>query len=418
MFLSKSISLVLLAFNVFIAQVGASELLADATVQSPEMILTGSLSLRDNILSINSSCRELILFTAPNQFLEANEGIAKGSLITGTTSTAISLQNERLTLHEGLIIVDTGSSPLKVATKVLGLIVEPRSTVLVRYQPGKAIRVQSLAVPSKQAVKVRFAQCRENMNLACGEAVQLDLTDATAQPEMITAGIGEFVQSLPKAIKGPGERTFPRMRNRMTSAVESARCSQKSFNTNAPVRVIAKEGTRLITARNGAIEILDGQVLIATKSAQIIETRLGRVVLKPDAVASVGANPEELRVQCYTCPGSVEVFTDSFRIPLAWGKETVAVQRQVAWTDALPEDGVARRSFEAFRLPHSNCVVSEFAIESTISAQGHLSVLRKPASAETRHLRDRLLKTAAAVQMITRGKGTYRLRKHTINQAS
>ena len=427
--------------------------------------LTHANAAADSTITTNESCRELIVFTSSNQFHALKENHSRGSFISGLAGTAITEKNDRVILHKGCLLADTGSNPLCLATAVAGLRIPSQSTAMIEYIPGKRIRIELLSQGNLEPLIVGMpadAHCPVN-ELNCGETIELELISNKNIEAMSTANkfqvIRENTNSLesikkifPESVKGKCANLFPRLRKHIYSvnnksdhklkektlkiptpvqsssgrqmSLASLRASNSTMYTHSPFRssfpvyVTTEVGSQILANENGSIAILSGTALIRTDSQQLIESELGTIQTQQGAITSIHTDANELRVHCFSQPNSVKLISNRVSIPLAWGHEATIINHVASWQDALPLDGIARRQFSAYRLSNADCVLSEFAIESLLISHEHLKNLRVAKNGNLKVLKERLIKTAAAVRVATASKGNYAMRKRTPSENS
>lgn len=364
-------------------------------------------------ITINSSCRELTVFTASNQFLKLNRG---DTLLTAVAGTALTQQSDRLVLHKGSLLLDTGAKPICVATRAAGIKVQPNSTVLVEYYPGGRIKIETLQSTEMQT-RIAFANQPERaIAQKAGEAIGYTLNgqDNGANTD---SSLENIARILPARITGDAARVFTRMRKHIIdSARKNIPASQAgkmefSLDSCAPVQVTAQDGTQILANESGSLSILSGRALIRTDADQLIESSLAQLSMGANAIASMQVNESELRVHCFTEPDSMKLVSGKYSIPLKWGREAVVLAHKASWLDVLPADGIARRNFAAYRMNQTDYIIADFAIESLLKSHEHLSEMRHAENGALKELREKLIKTAAAVRLATHARGSYSSRK-------
>jgi hypothetical protein len=131
-----------------------------------------------------------------------------------------------------------------------------------------------------------------------------------------------------------------------------------------------------------------------------IHTTYGEIELKKGALAHADIRNGNLHVKACSSPRDVVVFARGHKITLPPGQEVTVLDHIPTQHDLHPSDGVGRRNQETRSLVDgAHIVLSDFSI---ISMLGALNVIRA-----NQTIVSRVLKTAAAVDVLTRSKGAY-----------
>lgn len=97
-------------------------------------------------------------------------------------------------------------------------------------------------------------------------------------------------------------------------------------------------------------------------------------------------------------------------MPLNSGEELLLTDHEPDDYDIQPVDGLGRRNTRKFLVGHKHVAISDFSIMSLISNHESLLVLRSSSVSSERRLIDRMLKTAATVDVVLRYRGAYKAR--------
>lgn len=366
------------------------------------------------VLKVNRSCRELQIFSQANQVL-----CRKEQLLAGAPGTILSEHADYLTLHMGSLVIDSGKSQCNVATKIAGLKIEKNSTCQIEYLPEDKLVVRALYTDKGSAAKIKLAKGSDRViELRQGEELSLNLHNPAG-----SAAVLSKIEQKPNVLSGKFAGDDSKYINRMEKRLEKSGFAQAQKQAEleagaiavaaGPISALASEDSCLTANARGEVALLSGRILFHTNSKQILQSRLGDIYMQPGAIAAVEAKNGMLRVQCCTEPRSVLLVSKKFGTPLHWGMEAMIVDHAATWEEAFPTDGVARRSFEIHRMNSNNCVLSDFQMFSLLKKASHLAPIRKPANDEQFELRNRLLKTAAALQLVTGKKGNYQVRQNS-----
>jgi hypothetical protein len=368
------------------------------------------------IIRVNEATKHLWVFTENNQFETGNILGCEDAFVSGLPGAVLGSRNGMLTLHKGVLIVDSGAESLKLATRAAGLKLPADSTAMVDYKPGRSVAVRILSCHGDGKAKIRLASQPDHVfELVAGEQLSVDIREgsATADASSIVTNfplIG-YVNSMPREVSGSASGRYKRMYAHVCGSEQVNRShsenADKVLVAAAPVSLFSSEGTRFIAADTGHIGLLSGKVLVTSHAAQIIRTQMGDVYMQKNAVVSMERWQGELRVQCCSAPKSTILVSDKFGVPMTWGIETLILDHQPTWNDAFPNDGVGRRCFELHNLKMNNCIISDFSLPHLIVKGNHFHDLRTDNHDEARQLRAQLLKTAAALMIVTGYKGQY-----------
>jgi hypothetical protein len=138
---------------------------------------------------------------------------------------------------------------------------------------------------------------------------------------------------------------------------------------------------------------------------------LGDVYAKKGAVVSIVYEHGLVRVAALSGPGDVRVIAGGRTIELSPGQELVLADRKITSEESRPSDGVGRRNTVHHVLGDGIVAcISDISIVSMIRNASHMRALRNPASQVERAVLGQMIKTAAAIEHITRDRGRYEAR--------
>jgi hypothetical protein len=388
------------------------------------MLCSEQPSIPHVIVRLSQNSNELMVFTKRNQFSSAERFGAEDALLSGFPGTVVSGKKQNLVLHKGQLVVDTGNTALKIATKAGGVKIEPNTTAIIEYQPTRSFSVIALASKSSTPVKARLAITADRVTeLANQERLSIDLSkDGPAALESVDQSkvdVNNYVRTLPGKTIGSASKLIARMEKRVKlAAADKSKSSEESaLMTTEPVHLVGLDGSRVVASEGGSIALLEGRVFLHSQAPQIVRTKLGDAYLQGDSVNSLEVSNGQTRLLCCSEPKSSIFVANKHGIPMNWGMETVVTNHAPTWNDAVPNDGIGRRQFEMHKLNDLHCVMSDFSIHALMLKGRHLKSIRVPACSTHERLRDKLLKTAAALQVVTAKKGRYYLQSELL-QAS
>jgi hypothetical protein len=174
------------------------------------------------------------------------------------------------------------------------------------------------------------------------------------------------------------------------------------------VRILAEPGALVGHSHTGAQTLRTGAIFVEARQTCTIETELGTVHTKKGALVSVERTQGALYVRACSRSGDVAVITGGRRIQLHPGCELIVTNHRPSDADLKPSDGIGRRDMRTEKLHGElHATVCDFSIVTVISNSIPLSSLKLSAQSADRKLLERLVRTAAAVDMVTKVRGPY-----------
>jgi hypothetical protein len=154
-----------------------------------------------------------------------------------------------------------------------------------------------------------------------------------------------------------------------------------------------------------------GDLLINLSCDTNIRTHFGDIHAKKGALLSASMQGRQLRIAALTGPGHVTVVTGGKTIELSLGQELVVSDRPLDSDDLSKADGVGRRTFRTITLGSGlYASVCEVSLISLISQAEHMEAIRHPHTALEKKIAAELIRSAAALQVVTQGRGGYQAR--------
>jgi hypothetical protein len=172
---------------------------------------------------------------------------------------------------------------------------------------------------------------------------------------------------------------------------------------SAPVAVVDSEGAMFRTDKEGALVLHRGEVLMQTTGNAVIKTIHGLITAKRGALVHITS--KEGKVYIKACSNDVVVRAHGTELTLTPGQEVLLSAVAPQQSDMHPSDGVGRRKQDVRQLADGTSVVmSDFSMITLIA---NLPSLRSANNPDGRKIIDRMLKTAAAIDVVTRAHGNY-----------
>lgn len=179
----------------------------------------------------------------------------------------------------------------------------------------------------------------------------------------------------------------------------------KDANTNENDNPNASDNGLTLTMRSG-------EVFLHPVTDTTVRTAFGDLRVRKGAMLTVIASQHSARVANCGQTGEVLMNLPSvLRLSINSGEEVILSSASLTADEHLRADGVGRRNFRQVFSAKNLCVTScEFSIVSLIGNANHLRALSHPESSVERKISSHMMKTAAALQMLTAGKGAYQAR--------
>lgn len=376
-----------------------------ANLQLPAMPL--SADREPLLLQVSNSWRELFVF---NQDYQALDDSNLKSLLLGKRGAVVCKEKDCITLQQGEILVDAGSDAQLVALKDAAVRMEKNSSCSIDYKPGEELRIRSLFSHDPQALKLKLRYLPTKViTLNPGEELNLNLRKgASCEYQTNKFEEPDFVSLAAHAANSEKSRRFL---SRLGLRKELSRSGGSKEDLSSPLRLIAESGSLIHCRPDGKIGLIGGRFFLVSGADQIVQAKQADLYLKENSAAHVEVRNGLMRVQCFSDPKSVLLVQGKSGIPMHWGLESLILDHQASWGEALPADGVGRRAFEIHAGSGSNIVFSDFHIGSLLLQTSYLLSLRKPSNHWHHAVQERLLKTAAALQVVTAKHGSYHINK-------
>ncbi len=405
---------------------------------------TVTLTSAGNNLNVTANNGNLTIGTGGN--FTANGGnlvmLAKGTVTGGSGNTftantvganAVSSTGGGLEIGSGLTnsantITALNQPPNPAFTPgSLGTGVTPSNvggTVQVNKTGGGVINLNSVATPStlnlNKGVQIFDAQ-------GAGSSVQMDgatfQTNALKPIALITpvdaAEIdAQSLASLPVSIKklkagnsaisvgshGAELHTFNTKNGGATivPSEESAKTTGKQV-----ARIIARPKAQFAHSEQGNLHLASGELFLNATSQLKVSTDDAEVQVQKGALVSVRAEDGCTYVRVCSSSGTVKVNVIGKILTLNSGEELVVSNHKPDNSEIRPADGLGRRNTHTVALGNKYVTVSDFSIVSMVSNHETLYALHNSGQNQDRQLIDRMLKTAATVDMVLRYRGAY-----------
>lgn len=174
------------------------------------------------------------------------------------------------------------------------------------------------------------------------------------------------------------------------------------------------------TKQQPAIEFQSGEMYVHPTQNLSIDCGVGCVRVAKGAFICISRTNSYLRVAVCSGPDEVSLVLPSGNdsslrsrsIRLNPGEEIVVRERELAHGERQKLDGIGRRRFSKYAIPSQTtggvtATLCEFSIVSALGSVPHLRCVSQGSGKVEQRLREKLLKTASVLQMISSHRGAY-----------
>lgn len=160
-----------------------------------------------------------------------------------------------------------------------------------------------------------------------------------------------------------------------------------------------------------AVSLIRGDMFMNPLQKMVIKSGSAEIYASKNALLTVSAFGETVRVIACSGPGDVSVKVGSQTIALSPGEELLVSSKRLIEEDTRTSDGIGRRNSKVFPAGKNLWVaLSDVSIMTLLMHAPHLNSLIYPPSLLEQQISNRLLKTAAVVDQVTRARGPYQLK--------
>jgi hypothetical protein len=172
-------------------------------------------------------------------------------------------------------------------------------------------------------------------------------------------------------------------------------------------QVYAKPRSEFVHNANGQISLTSGEVFVDAVRSIALATDTAQIEAAKGALLSLRAIQGTTYVKACSGLASVRVLVNSKAFELNAGEELVVTSHRPDSTELRPADGVARRSTHSVQIGNKFVTISDFAIMTMLVNSTSLADISRSSEASGRRVVDRLIKSAATVDMVLRYRGAY-----------
>ena len=172
-------------------------------------------------------------------------------------------------------------------------------------------------------------------------------------------------------------------------------------------QIYAKPKTRFLNTAPGSLFLTSGEIFVNTYAPVEVRTEFAEIQASKGALASVKSIQGCTYIRSCSGMGIVSVKVGGKSIELNPGEEVLVTNHKPDETEIHPSDGLGRRLSHSIAVGPHFITVSEFAIITMLSNSDSLAGGVHSNAAANKRLVDRLLKTAATVDVVLKYKGAY-----------
>ncbi len=170
------------------------------------------------------------------------------------------------------------------------------------------------------------------------------------------------------------------------------------------------EDARFSMIRPGAIVLRKGEILLAPERTTVVSSGTARVEVSPGAIALVARDGACLKVRGLweSSTGKIVARGGAGFVPVRAGQEVVVAASTSEMTAFLKGDSMARRRIVRFPTSTGEALmVSEVSFLGTVNDSTLLPALLKSMNPEDKGLRDRIVKMAVVLSVVTSRHGNF-----------
>lgn len=156
----------------------------------------------------------------------------------------------------------------------------------------------------------------------------------------------------------------------------------------------------------GTVHLDAGAIFIEVDQPTIVKTPLANYHMKRRALAFFRVKPDMER--CFDFLENVTVHFDKHTFALRPGEEAILAKKEPSYADILVDDDIGRRRVRLHKLSHDKGIaLTEFSLVQAIERESLIFPLVHSKDPKHKALKNRLLKMAAVLNMVTSRHGHY-----------
>lgn len=369
------------------------------------------------LIRVGKICTTFEIFTWDNQLLSSHDEI-----FIGTRGTVLGSSDDERPLHVGRILIDTGTKPVCIATRVGKVTIAPATTALLEAPAHAPFRIRAVGGNEASTISLISYKGADPVTVKVGEELtvrsnivkqQINLEQYWREEKHLSVSTALLSSALRKA---DGSRLVSHINaaaQKTGSGFDILSIAQSqeaagSPQTNGLTFLYAATGTKFVQDSPGVITLLKGAFFLNNQSGATVKTDIGEVHSGENSLLSVAYMPGMLRVKACSGHGDIWLKVGKSKISLESGKEVLLADHHPSAHEAAPEDGIGRRQLLDRQINRdTTAVVGDFSMVSMIHNADYMRSIKRQADKTSKHLLDKLEKTAAAINIAQANRGRY-----------
>lgn len=373
---SALLSFVLLLVTLGLATISSFAESSNAgSIDSPDSVKVKKTERKVWVRTSARRC-DFIVFSQADQSYDGSFGGAD-CRVRGALGTILSIDSGLALLHNGSTFVECRKGQANLSTKSFSLKLPSSSSVMIEVIPSENIeKIAYRPAESKTSLSVSVKKTKETILLSPNQQVlflngEAKITDINDNEFSLAAGANQ--------------------------------------QHTAPLHLLGAEASEFRCSEPNVVSLRVGQVFALVPDHLIVRTELGDVIADKGALIDVDTDSEVLRVKSLSQSGHASVDLLRDKLQVSPSEELVLSSRKLSDSDVFTADGIGRRRVEDIKMKSSiNGIRCDFSMISFLHQCDHVAGVRRALNGDMKDLRERILKTASAVQIVTSKYGTYR----------
>lgn len=363
-----------------------------ASLCAAGIMCTSSANAGNLIFKCSDASADFFLFNKQSQRLCLGKRKAD-AVIVGDAGTIVRTEPELLTLHHGTATFQTKSKALLVKTSNALIKLSPNSQAKI-MESDSGLNIWVEACPKNESVRVRLLNEQKTLcELKAGQG--------------ISSASDEF-QEVDLAPRSIFERHLSEGADKLSDSKEVPNSSSRASSASTPMRISAAKDSVFCVGNFANLSLIQGELFISSPSQTKLNVEKTQVEIPSLSSVLVSKNSAGLRI--YDCHGTknIKVQSSECVVLMNAGEEVSLLGTKVFRSQVAPHDGVGRRSFNLHTMASGNHIITdEFSIISLLKNHPVLKHLRRTYLDCDLKDRDRILITAAAIEIVKNGSEPY-----------
>ncbi len=359
----------------------------------------------------------------------------------------------QVVLHKGRLTLESGSSPVTVNTQAGLVTVSPNAAVALELNPGKSLHIMALAggdsavtvsgksgkslamKPGQELIMAERALSEEEYipvdGIERGEAISVGITAVGGgqtvkrdfnlmqfhQRQIMVAGhlvqIGRAMSARKKQMdehigEAARKQVFRPVNQQDFTVVHGPTGDSGPLKSCPYGQLLGTSDAAWTDNGVTGLWLRRGELFLVPNTKVSVKTGIGMVEATSKSLVSVESSTNVMRVRACSGPGHVTLVLGDVRIPLLPGTEALVSTHPLSGKDFQPQDGIARRAPVVQRSSGKyHYAIADFSLLSMLSHKGYMVSIRGATKSPQQPVREKMLKTAVALNMVFRGRGPY-----------